>query len=77
VATARGDHERAMRLAGFAEKVSEQLGGRPPTALLLIPDFRAEAATSLDEETIDRLWNEGRSMDLEEAAHYMLGEKQP
>ncbi|HEX2089086.1 MAG TPA: tetratricopeptide repeat protein [Actinomycetota bacterium] len=76
VATARGDHERAMRLAGFAEKVSEQLGGRPPTALLLIPDFRAEAATTLDEATIDRLWNEGKSMDLEEAAHYMLREKQ-
>ncbi len=64
-----------MRLAGFAEKVSEQLGGRPPTALLLIPDFRAEAATSLDEKTIDRLWNEGKSMDLEQAARYMLGDE--
>jgi predicted ATPase/class 3 adenylate cyclase len=74
VATARGDHERAMRLAGFAEKVSEQLGGRPPTALLLVPDFRAEAAGSLDERTIERLWNEGKAMDLEEAARYMLGD---
>ncbi|MDP8957245.1 MAG: tetratricopeptide repeat protein [Actinomycetota bacterium] len=77
VASARGDYEKALRLAGFADAISDQLGGRPPAALMGVPDIRQEAAVALDEATIDRLWEEGKSMDEDQVTQFMRADGNP
>ncbi|HJP64670.1 MAG TPA: tetratricopeptide repeat protein, partial [Actinomycetota bacterium] len=77
IASQRGNHERALRLAGFSDRLGEEIGGRNPQALILLPDpaeVRSNARASLDEETIERLWSEGAAMSQDEAIAYALGE---
>jgi predicted ATPase/class 3 adenylate cyclase len=76
VAWDRGDVERALRFGGFSQVTAERIGGIPPPALMFVPDppvYREWARARLDEETIERLWAEGRAMSLDEAIAYATG----
>jgi predicted ATPase/class 3 adenylate cyclase len=77
LASDRGDHERALRLAGFSESTSRRIGGSPPSALMLTKDIdaiRSAAREMLDDEAIERLWAEGQAMDIDQAMAYALRE---
>ena len=72
-----GKHERALILAGFADAVTERIGGAPPQKVMLLPDkdhVRTTARGVLDEETIERLWTEGRAMEIDHVIAWLLGE---
>jgi tetratricopeptide (TPR) repeat protein len=76
VAWDRGDFELALRFGGFSQVTAERIGGIPPPALMFVPDpsvYREWARAKLDEETIERLWSEGRAMSLDEAIAYATG----
>jgi tetratricopeptide (TPR) repeat protein len=77
IASRRGDHERALRLGGAADRVREEMAARPPAAFLEFQDVRASARAALDDALVDRLWDEGRSMGREEAIDYALQEPGP
>jgi predicted ATPase/class 3 adenylate cyclase len=77
VSSQLGKHERAVILAGFADAVTERIGGSPPRAVMLLPDIDyvpTAAREVLDEETIERLWNEGRAMEFDHVIAWVLGE---
>jgi predicted ATPase/class 3 adenylate cyclase len=75
VAAARGEHERALRLTGYSEGVSERMGSSPPASLLGESAAFVEASrAALDSETVERLLAEGRAMGDEEALSYALGD---
>ena len=72
-ATKRPD--RAARLFGAAEAIHQAIGARMQTADRL--DFEQNIAAvreQLDEATFEAAWEEGRSMTLEAAVAYALGE---
>jgi tetratricopeptide (TPR) repeat protein len=76
LAWARGDHERAVRLLGFAEASAERIGGAPPLAIIEVEDpatVREEARRILGEASVDRLWAEGRALPLQEGLAYIRG----
>jgi tetratricopeptide (TPR) repeat protein len=77
VASDRGHHARALRLAGFSESTSNRIGGSPPLALMLTKDIhaiRSAAREVLDDEEIERLWAEGQAIDIAQAMAYALRE---
>jgi predicted ATPase/class 3 adenylate cyclase len=77
VASNLGDHERALRLAGFSESTSKRIGGSPPPALMLMEDvdtIRSAARAVLDDEEVERLWAEGQAMDIDQAMAYAVRE---
>jgi tetratricopeptide (TPR) repeat protein len=77
VASGRGNHERALRLAGFSESMSERIGGSPPRALMLLPELgsvKTAARQALDDDAIERLWAAGRAMSSDEAIAYAVGD---
>ncbi|MFN2590350.1 MAG: hypothetical protein ABR518_06240 [Actinomycetota bacterium] len=76
VAAARGDHERAFRLAGYSEAVSKRMGGSPPAALLGESAVLLQASrAALEPEAAERLSAEGRAMSDDEALAYALDEE--
>jgi predicted ATPase/class 3 adenylate cyclase len=79
IATERGDHDRALRLGGFSESMTEKIGGAPPREVMLLPELatlRSAARQAMDEESVDRLWAAGRAMSADEAIAYAIGEQQ-
>ena len=69
---------RAARTFGAAERLREVLGSpRSPTD---IPRYERQVAAARaalgDDAEFDRAWQEGRTMDLEEAVRYALDEVQ-
>jgi predicted ATPase/class 3 adenylate cyclase len=62
-----GQPERAVRLAGAAEAWRKKVGGQVPAAFFPFSDPREAAAKVLDEATLERAWEEGSAMSLEEA----------
>jgi predicted ATPase/class 3 adenylate cyclase len=77
VASERGDHDRALRLGGFSESMSERIGGSPPRALMLLPELetvRVAARSVMDDEMVDELWTAGRAMSADQAIAYAIGE---
>jgi tetratricopeptide (TPR) repeat protein len=79
IALARGNHERALRLAAFCTATAERTGSEPPGAILMAPsfsDFLAAAAGTLDAQTIDRLRAEGAAMTSDQAISLALGDAQ-
>jgi predicted ATPase/class 3 adenylate cyclase len=62
-------YEDALRLAGAAESLREQVGGRAPLDFLagFIGDPEAEARAHLSEDAARRAFQEGRTMDVEKA----------
>jgi tetratricopeptide (TPR) repeat protein len=74
-AAARGEHERALRLMGFAEAVAARTGNSPPTSLLGETGAFLEASRlALDRDTVELFLAEGKAMDEQDAIAYALGE---
>jgi predicted ATPase/class 3 adenylate cyclase len=67
IETRRGNHVRAMRLAGASEAIKESAGGEAPPELLNLADPRDRARQLLSDEEIAAAWEEGRAMSPEEA----------
>jgi predicted ATPase/class 3 adenylate cyclase len=58
---------RAMRLAGASQTLKESIGGQAPPELVDLLDARERARGSLTDEEVERAWEQGRVMSLEEA----------
>jgi predicted ATPase/class 3 adenylate cyclase len=72
IASAEGRHVRALSLAGASEAVKEQTGGGAPAELMLSGESLEESRRSLDPETAERAWDEGRAMGTDKAIAYAL-----
>jgi hypothetical protein len=72
IATMEGRHVRALRLAGASEAVKDQTGGGAPAELMLSGESLEESRQSLDAETAERAWDEGRAMGTDKAISYAL-----
>jgi predicted ATPase len=72
IETIDGRYERALRLAGAAEALKDQTGGGAPAELMRSAESLDEARRSLDPETAERAWAEGRDMDSDKAVAYAL-----
>src|SRR5437868_2401325 len=64
-----GRPQEALRFMGAAESLRDRIGGGPPPGFggMLEGDPAAEARAQLSEEEAERCWQQGRSMELEEA----------
>jgi tetratricopeptide (TPR) repeat protein len=67
LALSRGRNERALSLAGASEAIRERLGPTPSLEVEMMGDVAAAARSTLDEATADRLYREGRAMDVDDA----------
>ncbi len=65
------DPQNGIRLAGSIRAITDRRGGTVLLSALGIPDPREIAAVALDTQEIQRLWNEGREMDLPEAVAFV------
>jgi tetratricopeptide (TPR) repeat protein len=74
-ASRRGEHLRALRLAGASESLKEAAGGHAPPPLIDLPDPREAAREALGEAAVAAAWEEGRAMTLEQAV--ALAREQP
>jgi predicted ATPase/class 3 adenylate cyclase len=72
IETMDGRHERALRLAGAADALKHQIGGGAPAELMRSDESLAESRRSLDPETAERAWEEGREMGTDKAVAYAL-----
>jgi tetratricopeptide (TPR) repeat protein len=68
-------YEDAVRLAGAAESLREQVGGRAPLDFLagFIGDPEAEARAHLPEAAAQQAWEQGRTMDVDQALALAMG----
>jgi tetratricopeptide (TPR) repeat protein len=66
----RGDHLRALRLAGAAEALKEAAGGQVPPEFANLPDLRHLARASHTADRVTSEWATGRAMNLREAVEY-------
>jgi len=68
-------YEDALRLAGAAESLREQVGGRAPLDYLagFLGNPEAEARAHLPEEAAQRAFQEGRTMSADEALAHAAG----
>lgn len=73
LATARGERDRAARLAGAVARVEEETGAKAMTGSLANKWLDVEVLQSLREEH-PTLFDEGRSLTPDEAVAYALGE---
>jgi hypothetical protein len=64
-----GRHQDAVRLAGAAESLREQVGGRPPLDFLagFLGDPEAEARARLPADAAEAAWEEGRRLSMDAA----------
>jgi len=64
-----GRPQEALKFAGAAESLRDRIGGGPPPGFggMLEGDPAAEARAQLSEDEAERYWQQGRSMELEEA----------
>jgi non-specific serine/threonine protein kinase len=78
VAAARGQAERAMRLAGAAAGVSERLGiQRPPAEQQKLERWLQPQRQVLGAHAGDLAWSQGRALELEDAVEFALGSDEP
>jgi tetratricopeptide (TPR) repeat protein len=66
----RGNLVRAMRLAGASEVIKEGVGGQAPPDLIALLDPRERARPLMSEQEIEKAWEQGRRMSLEQALAY-------
>jgi predicted ATPase/class 3 adenylate cyclase len=71
----RGQHERAIRLTGATDAIRERVGEAAPLEIQIVGDVRGAASSFLDEANAERLYQEGRGMEVERAVAYALQEK--
>jgi tetratricopeptide (TPR) repeat protein len=64
-----GRYQDAVRLAGAAESLREQVGGRPPLDFLagFLGDPEAEARARLPADAAEAAWEEGRRLSVDAA----------
>jgi predicted ATPase len=64
-----GRYQDAVRLAGAAEALRDQVGGRPPIDFLarFVGDPEAEARARLPEDVAEAAWEEGRHLSVDAA----------
>ena len=74
VETMNDRHERALRLAGAADALKDQIGGGAPAELMRSDESLGESRRKLDPETAERAWAEGREMRTDKAVAYALEE---
>jgi predicted ATPase/class 3 adenylate cyclase len=72
IETMKGRHERALRLAGAASALKDEIGGGAPAELMQSGDALDESRRSLDQRAADRAWAEGREMGMDKAVVYAL-----
>jgi predicted ATPase/class 3 adenylate cyclase len=72
IETMEGQHERALRLAGAADALKDQIGGGAPAELMRSGESLEESRRNLDPETAERAWDEGREMGTDKAIAYAL-----
>ena len=68
----RGQHERALRLAGASDALREPFGEKSPLEEATTGDVRAAARSVLPEATAEALYQGGREVRLEEALELAL-----
>jgi hypothetical protein len=70
-----GRYQDAVRLAGAAESLRQQVGGRAPLEFLagFLGDPEAEARAYLPQDAAQRAWDEGRAMSVDAALALVLG----
>jgi hypothetical protein len=71
VETIDGRYKRALRLAGAAAALKEQIGGGAPEELMQTDEALEESRRNLDREA-ERAWSEGRAMGTDKAIAYTL-----
>jgi predicted ATPase/class 3 adenylate cyclase/DNA-binding CsgD family transcriptional regulator len=75
VASARGDHERALRLTAVVDRMSREWSlSAWPGRIRQLDEARARARTALGVRKADSAWQEGLSMTAARALDYSLGE---
>jgi predicted ATPase len=67
LASAEGKHARAVQLAGAASAIKDRLGGGAPEEMIRVGDVRETAREPLGDDAVERAWEEGRSMSIDEA----------
>ncbi|HET6771344.1 MAG TPA: adenylate/guanylate cyclase domain-containing protein [Actinomycetota bacterium] len=72
LALTRGQHERAIRLAGASDALRERLGEVRSFEKELVGDVREAASSFMDEATAESLYKEGRRMEADDAVAYAL-----
>jgi predicted ATPase/class 3 adenylate cyclase len=77
VETMEGRHEHALRLAGAASALKEEIGGGAPAELMLSDESLEESRRSLDPETAERAWNDGVAMGTDKAIAVALEDPPP
>lgn len=73
LALARGQHARALRLAGASEALSERLGEDRSFEMTMVGDVRGAAGSFFGEAAAQSLFQEGWAMELADAVAYALG----
>ena len=74
-AVARGEFRRAARLLGASEAILESMGVRLfPVDQLEVDRYKVALREQLDEKTYAVAWAEGKTMTLEQAVAYALGD---
>jgi predicted ATPase/class 3 adenylate cyclase len=72
IETMEGRHERALRLAGAADALKDQIGGGAPAELMRSGESLEESRRNLDPQAAERAWDEGREMGTDKAIAYAL-----
>ena len=72
VETMDGRHQRALRLAGAATALKEEIGGGAPAELMRSGESLEKSRLNLEPEAAERAWNEGREMGTDKAIAYAL-----
>jgi predicted ATPase len=72
VAQHRGQYERALRLVGVCDSLSERVGEMPALVMATMGDIGEAARASLNDARAESLYQEGLAMGLEEAVGYAL-----
>jgi hypothetical protein len=75
LALARGQHTRALRLAGASDALSARLGEDKSMEMSMIGDVRAAATSFMGKVAADSIYEEGRAMELHDAVEYALGQE--
>ncbi|HJP64730.1 MAG TPA: tetratricopeptide repeat protein, partial [Actinomycetota bacterium] len=70
----RGAHERAARLWGAHLALRETTGGGAPPSTQIMGDPIPAAREALGDDAVDQLIEEGRAMDVEDAAAYAMSD---
>jgi hypothetical protein len=67
----QGQSERALTLAGAADRLREEIGSPlPPAERAALDETLDRARKMLDKSRQAVAWNEGKNMSLEEAVEY-------